>query len=398
MELNEQLQKLQTELSGFIGKQNEELKSIGTVTTETKTVIETLSHQHKDLQKQVNAMQVQMANPGGGQAESKSILDAFEEKRAHIKAVADAGQGRVGIFSFKDVPEFERKTLIDSTALGSGVAGVIMPQKVGGIIPGAEVDLRMRDILPSGQTGSNAVFFVKENAFTNSASPQTEGSAKGESALTFTTDTAPVRTIAHWIPVTRQALDDMRELAGYVNRKLIYGLKLKEDDELLNGSGSGLHLSGLTTEATAFDTALMVPASAGWNKADVIRRAIQQLESANETPADFIVLNPVNWADIELTKATTYEYVAGNAFNPLSKRLWGKPVITTNAMASGHFLVGSSMQAQIWDRMGVEVAISTEHSTYFTENKVAIRVEERLALAVYRPSAFIYGSLNTSPA
>jgi hypothetical protein len=31
---------------------------------------------------------------------------------------------------------------------------------------------------------------------------------------------------------------------------------------------------------------------------------------------------------------------------------------------------------------------STEHSTYFTENKVAILAEERLALAVYRPSAF----------
>ncbi len=388
MEAPEILNQLQTELKSFIDKANAEQKNLGAVLAETKAAID-------GINQRINEIEVRMAKPDTS-SEPKTLVDTLKENESVQRLCRDKRGSAV--LEFKSLADLEQKTTISSTALGSGTAGVLMPMKVPGIVPGAEQRLTIRDILPVGQTAQNAVYYVAENAFTNATSPQTEASDKAESALTFTTATAPVRTLAHWIPAAKQALDDFAELAGYINRKLIYGLKYKEEQELLSGDGTGQHIRGLITAATSFSTGLLVPASAGWNKADVIRRAIQQVETANETPVDFIVMNPVNWADIELTKTTAYEYVAGNAFLPLTKRLWGVPVVTTNAITSGTFLVGSSANAQIWDRQGVTVEISTEHYDYFVKNMIAVRCEERLALSIYRGAAFITGSLTTSPA
>lgn len=388
MEAPEILNQLQTELKAFIDKANAEQKNLGTVLAETKTAID-------GINQRINEIEVRMAKPSTSD-EPKTLVDTLKENESVQRLCRDKRGSAV--LEFKSLADLEQKTTITSAALGSGTAGVLMPMKVPGIVPGAEQRLTIRDILPVGQTAQNAVYYVAENAFTNATSPQTEASDKAESALTFTTATAPVRTLAHWIPAAKQALDDFAELAGYINRKLIYGLKYKEEQELLSGDGTGQHIKGLITAATSFSTALLVPASAGWNKADVIRRAIQQVETANETPVDFIVMNPVNWADIELTKTTAYEYVAGNAFLPLTKRLWGVPVVTTNAITSGTFLVGSSANAQIWDRQGVTVEISTEHYDYFVKNMIAVRCEERLALSIYRGASFVTGSLTTSPA
>lgn len=388
MDTQEILTQLQTELKGFIDKAQAEQKANGTVLVETKDAIQAIN-------KRIDEIEVRMAKPAVGD-EHKSIADELGENESFQRVQRD-GRGTAHI-SFKTLADLERKTTITSATVGSATSGVLNPMRVPGIVPAAEQRLTIRNILPVGQTSANAIDYVKENVFTNAASPQVEGSDKAESALTFTTGTAAVRTLAHWIPATRQVLADFGELAGYINRKLLYGLKLKEETELLSGDNTGVHLNGLITQATSFTTGLLVPASAGWNKADVIRRAIQQVESANETPVDFIVLNPVNWADMELTKSTTYEYVAGNPYKPLPPMLWGVPVVVTNAITSGTFLVGSSAQAQIWDRQGVELEISTEHSDYFIKNMVAIRIEERLTLAVYRTAAFVTGSLTTSPA
>lgn len=388
MDPKEILAQLQGELKNFIDKAQAEQKNLGTVLVETKDAIQAIN-------KRIDEVEVRMAKPAAGE-EHKTIADELKENESFQRLQCD-GRGSARI-SFKSLADLERKTTITSAAVGNATSGVLNPMRVPGIVPAAQVNLTIRDILPVGQTSANAIDYVKENAFTNAASPQTEASDKAESALTFTTATAAVRTLAHWIPATRQVLDDFAELGGYINRKLLYGLKLKEEQELLSGDNTGVHLNGIITQATSFNTGLLVPASAGWNKADVIARAIQQVQSANETPVDFIVLNPVNWWDMQLTKTSAYEYVAGNAYNPLPPRLWGVPVVVTNSITSGTFLVGSSAQAQIWDRMGVEVEISTEHSDYFIKNMVAIRIEERLTLAVYRPAAFITGSLSTSPA
>ncbi|MDD4986851.1 MAG: phage major capsid protein, partial [Dehalococcoidales bacterium] len=272
-------------------------------------------------------------------------------------------------------------------------ADLVVPDRISGIITEPEKQLRIRDLLAKGTTGSNTIEYVRETVYTNAAAPVAESKegtevAKPESTLEFEKDTAPVVTIAHWVPATRQIIADASVLSSYINSRLVYGLKLEEEDQILNGTGSGGNVSGLVTEATAFDDSLR---SVNDNLVDVIRKAILQAGLA-QYPVTGIVLHPTDWANIELLKGSDERYLWVTVPEGGVSRLWRVPVVETTTIAQGNFLVGAfSLGAQLFDREQASIRISEHHSDFFTKNMVAILCEERIALAVYRPQAFIYG-------
>jgi HK97 family phage major capsid protein len=123
----------------------------------------------------------------------------------------------------------------------------------------------------------------------------------------------------------------------------------------------------------------------------MLQVALSELEATGH------VLNPRDWAEIELLKDTTGRYIIGDPKADGVKRLWGLPVVDTTAMTAGNFLTGAfQMGAQIFDREDANVAISTEDANNFRQNLVTILAEERLGLAVYRPEAFIKGTFSTA--
>jgi HK97 family phage major capsid protein len=259
----------------------------------------------------------------------------------------------------------------------------------------------IRDLIPSVQTGSNLIEYVRESGFTNNAGAQVGGSpeafenvAKSESGITFSLEQEAVQTIAHWIPASRQVLSDAPALQSYINGRLMYGLKLKEETELLNGTGANGRINGLVTQATAYATESPEIADAT-TKMDTIRRAILQAEFA-EYAVNGLVVNPYDWAEIEMLKVnsgTDDRYLVGDPRNRLNAVLWSLPVVATNSMAQGSFLLGAfDMGAMIHDRWDMSVEVAREHSDYFTKNMVAILCEERLALTVSRTESLITGS------
>jgi HK97 family phage major capsid protein len=325
----------------------------------------------------------------------------FKERGWHRGGTAMKFDDKFNPF-FSESNLWEEKTTITSAAVGSSTPGILVPQRLPGIVPKALRRLTIRDLLPSGPTTNNAVEYVKENVFTNAASPTVENNAKPESALTFTITSANVRLIAHWIPASRQILDDMNGLSTFINERLLYGLKLKEETELLNGDNLGDHLNGLITQATAYAGTYL---ASGDTKIDTLRHYILEANVVDEVVSG-IVIHPKTWHDIELIKteeggANKGMYIIGEpgASGDVSgmiavPTLWGLPVVATNSMTAGKALVGAfGTQAKIFDRMQAVIDISTEHASYFTSNLVAIRAEERLALAVFRSTAFVYGSV-----
>ena len=281
-----------------------------------------------------------------------------------------------------------------NTTVGAGRSAgtsIVPGHRVPGIVAPPQRLLTIRDLLAPGRTSQSSVEFVKETGFTNNAAPTAEGAQKPKSDLTFDLETTPVRTIPHIFKASRQILDDAPGLASYINARGTYGLKFVEEGQLLNGDGTGQNLHGIVPQAQAFAPAFVPEQETA---IDRLRLAILQVILA-EYPANGFVLNPIDWTKIELTKDLGGNYIVGNAQSPMGPSLWNLPVVQTQAIAADKFLTGAfNLAAQIFDRMDIEVLMSSENVDDFEKNMFTIRIEERLALAVYRPEAFVTGDVN----
>lgn len=254
--------------------------------------------------------------------------------------------------------------------------------------------MTVRNLLPVVQVGGNSVEYPKITGMTNNAATVAEGALKPQSEMKVDLVNVPIRTIAHWMLASRQILDDAPQLQGIIDTELRYGLQYVEDNQLLNGAGTGTDINGIYTQATAFAAGTSVVVTP--QKIDVIRYAMLQGALA-ELPPTGVVLNPIDWAGIETLKDGEGRYLIGNPQGAIQPTLWGLPVVATQAMTAGNFLTGAfRMGAQIFDREDANVAVSTEDSDNFRKNLVTILAEERLALAVYRPEAFIKGTFSTA--
>jgi len=319
-------------------------------------------------------------------AEMKSLGETVTDDEAVKEFIERGGKGRVGV-------SVEQKAIISGlTTNATGSAGAaIVPQRIPGVQGVALRPLRVRDLLMAGRTNSNSIQFVQETAFTNAAATVTEtaGTTKPQSDLQLNLVTSNVTTIAHWVQATRQILSDLPQLQSYIDGRLMYGLRFVEDNQLLNGAGTGTDLNGIYTQATAMTDQGIV---ASPTKIDVLRAAILQATLAN-LPASGIVVHPSDWFTIETAKDGQARYLVGDPQNRLQPRLWGLPVVETLAMAAGNFLTGAfDLGAQIFDRQDASVEISTEDGNNFVKNLVTILCEERLALAVYNTGCFVKGA------
>lgn len=280
---------------------------------------------------------------------------------------------------------------VNAALLSTGVAdGVVEPQRLPGIDTMPKQRLFIRDLIAPGRTGAPAIFWVQQTGFTNAAKVVAEGTTKPYSDIEFATKITPVTTIAHMFKASKQILDDFAQLQSTVDTEMRYGLKYVEEQEILFGDGTGVHLHGIVPQATAFAAAFEVEQQ---NGIDDLRLAMLQAQLAR-FPASGHVLHFIDWAKIELTKDTLGRYILANPAALTGPTLWGLPVVATEAPAfQGKFLTGAfNAAAQLFDREDANVVISTENADDFEKNMISIRCEERLALAVKRPEAFIYGS------
>lgn len=267
-------------------------------------------------------------------------------------------------------------------------------ERLPGIIRDPEPQILVRDLIPVGATNSLSIEYAEEDVFTNRAAVVAEGALKPESNITFKAASISVVTIAHWMHASKQILDDVPQLQSYIDGRLRDGLVRAEDAQLLNGNGQPGNIKGLLQHATAYD-ASDIPSAA--EQVDHIRWAKLQVRKALY-PATAVVLNPEDWAKIELAKDQQGAYLHAAVTTGAEPRLWGLRVVENDVIDPGKFLVGAfSLAAQIWDREQSNVVVSTEDRDNLIRNLVTIRAEERVGLAVYRPKAFVYGSFPAAP-
>lgn len=249
--------------------------------------------------------------------------------------------------------------------------------------------LFIRDLIGVQQTGLAAVPYIRElNPVANalSASTVAEGATKPEATVQFTPDIAPVQVIAVTIPITTQIMEDSATLVGYINGRLTYMLDYREEDEIIRGNGVTPDLKGILTYS-----GIQTQSTAGPGEyAITIGNAISKIELVDGY-ADGVAMNPATfWAMVTHRAAAGSGTFDAGAFtqSPI-QYVWGLPVVRTNAMAANQNLVGNfAMGATLFDRSQSGVRIFEQHSDFAATNKVLLRAEERVALAVNRPDFF----------
>jgi HK97 family phage major capsid protein len=394
--------RFEADLAAKLEQQNTEIQANGASSTKTAKEVADLvasmsqiSQDLKEVQARVQEVETASARPGrGGGERPKSIGERFVES-AEYTAVRAAGKlttDRVEIGSF-----FSPQALVDSGEASVGER-FATPMRFDEIISPADRPLRLRDLLDVQPTDESAIEFVQETGFTNNAATVAEGALKPESNLTFELKTANARVIAHWLAATRQVLANKRQLQAYIDKRLLYGLMLVEEAQILYGNGTDPNLQGITTHPD-IQTYAWSDGQVGDTKLDAIRRAITLAIIANY-PVNGVVLHPTDWEELETLKDDNGRYLLFNlAAEGAQPRIWRAPVVETVAMNAGSFLLGAfGMAATLWDLEQGNVRISDSHSDFFVKNKVAILAEERLALTVFRPESFVLGDFDAAPA
>ena len=311
---------------------------------------------------------------GGGPSWGDQVVNA--PQLAELRNAA--GKARAQI-------ELKPQAAITSVTPGGGP--LVTPDRASDV-PLPRRRLTVRALLGTGTTGSNMVEYPRQTTRDNQAATVAEGALKPESNLAWELKQAKVATIAHWVPASRQVLDDAPQLRTLVDGELRYGLALKEETQLLLGDGVGTNLLGLIPQATAYDA---TGQAAGASKFDVLLRAVAQAEAA-DLPATGVVVNSADWFRLQGLKDANERYIGSGPMGTVMPSAWGLDVVPSNSMPAGKFLVGSfANAATIYDRMQPVVLLSTEDRDNFIRNMVTILCEERVALAVRRPEALIYG-------
>ena len=372
------LESVESKLNAMSTKADSEIANIGKVSADTKTAIENIGVEQRILADRM----LQLEQRAPAQPEIKKD-ESWGDQFIKSARYADFAGGQMN----------KLRVEIKNTLTGSDAT--VAPDRKPGIVGGAFVPFSMESLLPSTSTSSNAIEFTKEASFTNSAAEAAEAAQKAESALTWSLVNMPVSTVAHWIKISKQLASDAPALAAYVNTRMRYGVNQKVDVQLVVGDGTAPNISG-TYDTGNFTAHGYANAALGatLKKLVLFRKIIADLYSAG-FPPDAIVLNPADWAAIEIELFTT---AAGQTLYNVNSAgqayLFGLPVIQALGMAADTFQIGRFSEAyMLYNREGVVVEMSDSDSDNFTKNLITLRAERRLALATEKPAAVRGGDL-----
>jgi len=281
---------------------------------------------------------------------------------------------------------------------GADFTGEVIPADR---VPGYKYDptrpVHVRQLIPQGSTASDVVRFVKESGYSNGAAATAEGVTLTQSDFDMTASDANVRKIGTYFRISEEMLADTPQLTSYLSARAPEKLLEVEDTQIISGNGTGANLSGITTDAAAFDlTGEFADSVDSANEFDVLIAALNQLAIANYS-ADTIMLHPTDFHKILLLKDSTAEYIKKDVYQGLQPQFNGVRVVLNTAITSGTFLVGNFAQGtQLWVRDNVNVEFFREDGTNVRDGFVTVRVSERVALTNYLPNAFVYGTFSTA--
>lgn len=342
-----------------------------------------LQEEKAAFQKQIDDLATREKN--SKPASSKSFNAELAEQMAnHTDKFATMKKGQSFEFEIKAVGDM---TFANNFSTADSSVAFVRP----GIIELPKRKLHIRELLQGGGMGAKSTFdYVKEIAGEGAPATAAEGATKSQFDLDLEEVSVKAEWIAGFIKISRNMLDDVTGMTTFLGSRLPELLLRTEDTQILTGNGTSPNLKGIMTSGN-------FTAASGSATIDVeqLVQAISQLEVLDRE-ANGILLNPADYYDIMLNKAVggSEEYDLPRIVNIENGQLFiaGVPVYKSTAMTVDKFLVGDwRMGANLIFREPAKVQFFYEDGTNAQQNKVTVRIEERVALPVYGNDYFILG-------
>ena len=320
---------------------------------------------------------------GGVLVATKSMGELFTESKAFTAYEQGMGVGPIATTKIDLQRYWETKTLFET---GAG----ILPEslRTGKIVMSAQAPIRVVQIIPKTTTTMAAVVFMKETTFVGGAAETSEGSTYGEAQFVLTPDSETVYKFGVWIPVTDEQLADVSYARDYLNNRLSLGLDLRLDSQLLTGNGAAPNIRGVLN-FTSIQTYAKNADAADEPIPDAIYRAMVKVRVTGRANPTAAIFHPNNWRDIRLSRTGDGVYIWGQPQEAGPMRIWGLPVVETTGMTENTAVVGDfAVHSELAMRSGIDFQVTNSHASYFTDGKLAIRADFRLAFISYRDTAF----------
>lgn len=349
------------------------------------------------------------------QKKGAALIQAIGGLRDHEETPAPSDAKSLGEFAAKQIgdrlkaskgskftlstPEFKAATDVQVTP--SSLVPTLTTFDTN-IVTGVRRRLTVADLLGSESISGTAITYFVEGALEGDFAIVGENGQKPQLHYADPTPvTEALKKIAGFIKESDEIIEDLPWFMSAINGRLLYNLGLFEENQLLSGSGVGANLTGILNRSgvqteTATDKT---------DNADALFRAITKTALNSGLDADGIVINPVDYQTLRLSKDGNGQYFGGGFFagqygnGGIQEQppLWGLRTVVTPAIVAGTALVGAYAQAgSVIRKGGVRVESTNSDEDDFTNNRVTIRAEERLALAVRRPSGFVKVTLSAA--
>ena len=274
----------------------------------------------------------------------------------------------------------------DMTTINSYTGDVIEGDRKPGFVTTPDQPIRVRQILPSGSTGSDKWRFIKETAYDDGMATRVEGATMGQTDFDLTEQSVDVENISTFLTITREMLDDTEGLQSYINMQLPSKYGLIEDNQLLNGDGVSPNLDGLVTNGQALVDVLSDADAGRW---DIIAASATQLKVANFNP-NWAIIHPTDRLKMILEKDGDGAYrFPSDMRNGGSLSVDGVAIFENSAITVDNFLVMDSMECQVLDREKLILEFWMQHASNATARAVTITANARLTLAIYNDTAFV---------
>jgi HK97 family phage major capsid protein len=377
---------VEAKLTAMSTKADAEMANLGKVSTDTKAAIDALGVEQRTLADRLLAIEQKSSAQQDDAPAEKSLGEQFVQG-AQYKGMQGAGT----------TTQFGRVSMEVKNTVTNAIANTFSERRPG-LVEGAFRVFTIEDLLTSIPTSSNSIDWVRENVFTNNAAEVAEGLQLPQSSITFANATMPVQNVGHFIKISRQLSMDNAAMAAFINRRMVYGVGLRAETQIIGGNGTNPNLSGLTNAgnftAHGYTAALLTAAGlSATNRFDLIGKMIGDCALA-DYPADVVILNTADWWTMRLAKDGQGRYLLGDPALPGIPMLFGRPVVASNAMLVGKVWVGSlSQAATLHNREGIVIDLSDSDENNFQLGLVTIRAMRRLALTVEKPAAARYGDL-----